>query len=152
MESQGPDPVQVPIPPSLKPHPFMALNKFDTCKLHEMTAGTSSLRAHPSWDNGNPTTCPRCNESPETWVHAILSCPARESPRNRHLQAARVLGPDTSAWLLAAILGARSRFIRSTRTAFPRSMFSRPTSAASLVSSRTSSVVSLGYFMSSQEI
>jgi len=34
--------------PSLKPHPFMGLSKFDAGRLHQMRSGKSYLRAHPS--------------------------------------------------------------------------------------------------------
>ena len=116
-----------------------------------MRSGKRYLHAHPSWDDDGPTTCPECNESPKTFEYAILSCPAREPARNRHNQAVSDLGPDTPVGSSAACLGALSRFIRSTRTAFPLGMFSRRTSAATSTSSQSSNVVSFGYFMSSQE-
>jgi len=150
-KARAPAPAKYPYPPSLKPHRFMGLNKFDAGRLYQMRSGKSYLRAHPSWDNDNPTTCPRCNESPEAFEHAILSCPAREPTRNRHLQSVAELGPDAPVWSSAALFGTLSRYIRSTKTASPPGMFSRPTSAASSASFRSSNVVSFGYFMSSQE-
>ena len=69
-----------------------------------MRSGNRYLCAHLSWDNNTPTTRPRCNESPETFQHAILACPAREPARNRHLQAVSDLGPDAPVWSSAALL------------------------------------------------
>jgi len=137
--------------PSLKPHRFMGLSKFDAGCLHQMRSGKSYLRDHPSWDDDGPTTCPSCNEAPESFEHAILPCWAKESARNRHLQGVTELGPDAPAWSSVALLGTLTRFIRSTATAFPPGRFSRPSSSAGSISSRSSNVVSFGYFMSSQE-
>jgi len=137
--------------PSLKPHPFMGLSKFDAGRLHQMRSGKSYLRAHPSWDNTAPTTCPSCKEAPETFEHAILHCSAKRPARIRHLQGVSDIGPDAPVWSSAALLGALARFIRSIATAFPPGMFSRPSSSTSSLSSLSSNVVSFGYFMSSQE-
>jgi len=116
-----------------------------------MRSRKSYLGTHRSWDNEVPTTCPRCNASPETFEHAVLSWPGGEPARKRHVQGVSHLGPNTPIWYSAALLGTLSRFIRSTRTAFPPDMFSHPNSAASSASSRSSNVVSFAYFMSSQE-
>jgi len=129
----------------------MGLPKFDAGRLHPMRSRKSYLRAHPSWDDEGPTTCPRCSEAPESFEHAILHCSAREPARNRHLQGVSELGPDAPVWSSGALLGALTRFIRSTATAFPPGMFSRPNPSAGSVSSCSSNVVSFGYFMSSQE-
>ena len=150
-DKAAPDPVRYPFRPSLKPHPFMGLDKFSAGRLHQMRSGKSYLRAHPSWDSDVPTTCTRCQGAPETFEHAILHCSAKEPSRIRHLQGIHELGPEAPVWSSAALLGALTRFIKPTATAFPPGMFSRPTSAASSVSSRSSNVVSFGYFMSSQE-
>ena len=147
----APDPARYPYRPSIKPHPFMGLDKFSAGHLHQMRSGKSYLRAHPSWDCDLPTTCPSCRDAPETFKHAILHCPAKEPAGSRHLQGVLDIGPDAPVWSSAALLGALSRFIKSTATAFPPGMFSRPTSAASTVSCRSSNGVSFGYFMSSQE-
>jgi len=150
-ELAAPDPARYAYRPSLKPHPFMGLPKFDAGRLHLMRSGKSYLRAHPSWDDDGPTTCPSCSEAPETFAHAILHCPAKEPARTRHLQGVTELGPDAPVWSSAALLGALAHFVRSTATAFPPGMFSRPSSSTCSVSSRSSNVVSFGYFMSSQE-
>jgi len=150
-ERVAPDPTRYAYRPSLKPYPFMGLSKFDAGRLHQMRSGKSYHRAHPSWDEDGPPTCPSCGQAPEDFEHAILHCSAKEPARARHLQGVSEIGPDAPVWSSAALLGALTRFIRSTATAFPPGMFSRPTSAASSVSSRASNVVSFGYFMSSQE-
>jgi len=146
-----PDPARYPYRPSLKPHPFMGLDKFSAGRLHQMRCGKSYLPAHPSLDNDAPTTCPSCQNAPKTFEHAILHCSAKEPARTRHLQGVLDIGADAPIWSSAALLGALALFIKSTATAFPPGMFSHPTSAASSFSSRSSNVVSFGYFMSSQE-
>ena len=150
-ELAAPDPARYAYRPSLRPHPFMGLPKFDAGRLHQMRSGKSYLRAHPSWDDDGPTTCPSCSEAPETFAHAILDCPAKEPARTRHLQGVTEIGPDAPVWFSAALLGALVRFVRSTATAFPPGMFSRQSSPTGSVSSRSSNVVSFAYFMSSQE-
>jgi len=115
----APDPARYPFRPSLKPHPFMGLDKFTAGRLHQMRSGKSYLRAHPSWDSDAPTTCPSCLSTP--------------------------------VWSSAALLGALARFIKSTATAYPPGLFSRPSSSTGSFSSRSSNVVSFVYFMSSQE-
>jgi len=144
-------PGQIPYRPSLKPHPFMGLDKFSAGRLHQMRSVKSYLRANPSRDNDVPTTCPSCQNAPETFEDAILHCSAKEPARTRHLQGVLDIGADAPVCSSVALLGALSCYIKSTATAFPPGMFSRPTSAISSVSSRSSNVVSFGYFMSSQE-
>jgi len=63
-ELAAPDPARYAYRPSLKPHPFMGLTKVDAGRLHQMRSGKSDLRAHPSWDDDGPTTCPSCSEPP----------------------------------------------------------------------------------------
>ena len=150
-EEAAPDPARYAHRPSLKPHLFIGLSKFDAGRLDQMRSGKSYLRAHPSWDDQAPTTCPSCGEVPEDCDHAILHCSAKAPTRIRHLQGVTELGPNATVWSSAALLGALTRYIRSTATAFPPGMFSRPTSSAGSISSRSSNVVSVGYFMWSQE-
>jgi len=150
-DEDAPDPSRYPYRPSLKPHPFMGLDRFSASRLHQMRSGKSYLRAHPSWDEDAPTTCPSCLSAPEIFEQAILRCSAKEPARTRHLQAVLDIGPDALVWSSAALLGALAHFIKSTATAFPPGMFSRPSSSASSVSSHWYYVVSFGYIMSSQE-
>lgn len=136
--------------PLLKPHPFIGLSKFKAGLLQQMRSGKSYICAHPSWDDDAPTTCPRCDEPTETFEHAMLYCSAKRPARARHLQRVTDLGPDTPVWNSATLLGALTRFVRSMATAFPPGMFSRPSSSAGSVSSRSSNVVSFWYFLSAQ--
>jgi len=66
-ELVAPVPPRYEYRPSLKPHPFMGLSKFDAGRLHQMRSGKSYLRAHPSWDDDGPPTCPSCAEAPESF-------------------------------------------------------------------------------------
>jgi len=151
-DQDAPDPSRYPYRPSLNPHPFMGLDKFSAGRLHQMRSGKSYLRAHPSWDDDAPATCPSCLSAPETFEHAILRCPPKEPARKRHLQAVLDIGPDAPVWSSAALLGALACFIKSTATAFPSGMFSRPSSSAFSVSSHSSNVVSFGYFVVSRKL
>jgi len=63
-DEAAPDPARYPFRPSLKPHPFMGLDKFTAGRLHQMRSGKSYLRALPSWDSDVPTTCPSCLSAP----------------------------------------------------------------------------------------
>jgi len=129
----------------------MGLDKFSTCHLHQIRSGKSYQRAHPSWDNNVPTTCPSCQSAPETCEDTILHCSAKEPARTRHLHGVLDIGPDAPVWSSAALLGALTCFINSMATPFTPGMFSRPSSSTGSVSSRSSNVVSFGYFMFSQE-
>jgi len=150
-EDAAPDPARYPYRPSLAPHPFMGLDKFTAGRLHQMRSGRSYLGAHPTWDSDVLTTCPSCDEAPETFEHAILRCPAKAPARSCHLQGVSDIGPDAPTWSSASLLDALARFISSTASAFPPGMFLRPSSASESVTSHSSNVVSFEYFMSSQE-
>jgi len=122
----APGPTRYPYRLSLKPHPFMGLDKFSAGRLRQMRSGKSYLRAHPSRDRDVPITCPSCCSAPETFEHAILHCSAREPARTRHLQGVLDVGADAPVWSSLALLGALSRYVKSTATAFPPAIFSRP--------------------------
>jgi len=143
-EVAAPDPARYTYRTSLKPYPFIGLSKFDVGRLPQMRSGKGYLLAHPSWDDHAPTTCPSCGEVPESFEHAVLHCSAKEPALTRHLQGVTGLGPDAPVWSSVALLGALTRYIRSMTTAFPPVIFSRPTSSAGLISSRSSNVVSFG--------
>jgi len=142
-DEAAPDPARYPYRPSLKPHPFMGLNKFTAGRLHQMRSGKSYLRAHPSWSDDAHTTCPSREEAPETFEHAIPRCPAKRPARTRHLQGVTDIGPDAPVWSSASLLEALSRYISTTATAFHPGMFSRPNSSTSSASALSSNVVSL---------
>jgi len=70
-------------PRALSPRPFMGVGKFVAGRIHQMRAGKSCLAAHPTWRSPDAdTSCPRCGLEPETFEHAILSCP-RDSTAGR---------------------------------------------------------------------
>jgi len=146
----APSPARYLFRPSLKPHPFMGLDKVTAGLLHQMRSGKSYLRAHPSRDSDAPTTCPSCAEAPETFEHAILRCPAKPA-MTRHFQGVSDIVPDAPVWSSAPLLGSLARFISSRATAFPAGMFNRLSSATESISSQPSKVVSFAYFISSQE-
>jgi len=80
-------PPYYPYRPSTRPHPFMGLGKFVAGRIHQMRSGKSYLAAHPSWDSPDAdTSCPLCSEAPQTFEHAIRSCPSSARQRSRHLQ------------------------------------------------------------------
>jgi len=76
--TDAPTPPYYDFPPSRSPHPFMGLGKFVAGRIHHTRAGKSYLAAQTAWFDENPNpTCPQCETGPETFTHAILTCPAR---------------------------------------------------------------------------
>ena len=121
--SATPAPPYYPYPPSTRPHPFMGLGKFVAGRIHQMRSGKSYLAAHPSWDNPEPdTSCPLCSEAPQTFEHAILSCPSSARQRSRLLQGISDLAPEAPIWSDQQLLIALAEFIRTTATGFPPGM------------------------------
>jgi len=121
--SDAPAPPYYPYPPSTRPHPFMGLGKFVAGRIHQMRSGKSYLAAHPSW--GNPDadrSCPLCSEAPQTFEHAILSCPSSACQRSRLLQGILELGPEAPVWSDQQLLIALAEFIRTTAAGFPPGM------------------------------
>ena len=129
-KASSPAPERYPFPPSMKPHPFMGLPKFEPGRIHQMGSGKSYLAAHPSWFDETPNrTCPRCISAPETMEHAVLHCPARQQARDHYLQGVSCLGPDAPIWSSVPLLRALYRFLRATKTAFPPRMVDNPGSS-----------------------
>ena len=88
-----------------------------------MRSGKSYLAAHPSWDNPEAdTSCPLCSEAPQTFEHAILSCPSSARQRSRLLQEISDLAPEAPVWSDQQLLIALDEFIRTTATGFPPGM------------------------------
>jgi len=122
-DDEDPTPLYYEYPPSLTPHPFMALGKFVAGRIHQMRSAKSYLAAHPSWSDEDPDpTCPRCETEPETFQHAILSCPARTSDRDLLLKDVSSLGQDASLWTEPHLLRALGEYITTTKTGFPPDM------------------------------
>jgi len=85
--------------PALNPRPFMGLGKFIAGRIHQMRAGNSYLAAHPTWRSSDAdTSCPRCGLEPETFEHAILTCPSRQGARSRLLHGVSSVGQDAPLW------------------------------------------------------
>jgi len=118
-----PAPPYYPYPPSTRPHPFMGLGKFVAGRIHQMSSGKSYLAAHPSWEDPDAdTSCPLCSEAPQTFEHAILSCPSSARQRSRLLQGVSDLAPEAPIWSDQQLLIALAEFIRTTATGFPPGM------------------------------
>ena len=121
--SATPAPPYYPYLPLTRPYPFMGLGKFVAGRIHQMRSGKSYLAADPSW--GNPdadTSCPLCFEAPQTFEHAILSCPSSASQRSRLLQGVSDLALEAPVWSNQQLLIALAEFIRTTATGFPPGM------------------------------
>ena len=92
-------PRQIEYRPSLKPHPFMGLSKFDAGRLHQMRSGKSYLCAHPSGtttaqpptpaaakplrvsSTPSSTVQPRGLPGPATFRGSLNSAPTPQRPR-----------------------------------------------------------------------
>jgi len=111
-------------PPALNPRPFMGLGKFIAGRIHHMRAGKSYLAAPPTWRSpGANTSCPRCGLEPETFEHAILTCPSRQSAHSRLLRGVSSLSQDTPLWSSLPLLKRLPTSISVTSTGFPTTMF-----------------------------
>jgi len=114
-------------PPSLTPHPFMGLGQLVAARIHQMRAAKSYPAAHPSWFEENPQlTCPPCEIEPETFRHAILTCPARARGRDLYLKEISSLGHNAPIWTEPHLLLTLSKYITNTRTGFPPEMIPEP--------------------------
>ena len=110
--------------PALLPRPFMGLGKFVAGRIHQMRAGKSYLAAHPTWRSPDPdTSCPRCGVEPETFEHAIRSCPWRQHTWSRLLHSVTDVGPEAPLWSSLPLLKRLATFIGITSTGFPPTMF-----------------------------
>ena len=111
-------------PPTLNPRPFMGLGKFVAGRIHQKRAGKSYLPAHPTWRSPDAdTSSPRCGLEPETFEHAILSCPSRQDVRSRLLYGVTDVGHEAPLWASLPQLKRLAAFISVTSTGFPPTMF-----------------------------
>ena len=111
-------------PPALFPRPFMGLGKFVAGRIHQMRAGKCYLAAHPTWRFPDAdTSCPRCGLEPETFEHAILSCPSRQHSRSRLLHGVTDVSPEAPLWSSLPLLKRFATFIGVPSTGFPPTMF-----------------------------
>jgi len=122
--TDAPTPPYYDFPPSLTPHPFMGLGKFVAGRIHQIRAAKSYLAAHTSWFDENPDpTCPRCGMEPETFTHAILTCPARQWTRDLLLKDVSSLAHDATTLSDPLLIRALGKYITDTKTGFPPGMF-----------------------------
>jgi len=102
----------------------MGLGKFLAGRIHQMRAGKSYLAAHPTWRSPDAdTSSPHCCLEPETFKHAILSCPSRQHSRSRVLHGVTDVGPEAPLWTSLSFLKRLANFISVTSTGFPPTMF-----------------------------
>ena len=110
--------------PTLNPRPFMGLGKFIVGRIHQMRAGNGYLAPHPTWRSpDDDTSCPSCGLEPETFAHAILTCPSRLSARSRLLHRVSSFGQDAPLLSSLPLLKCLATFIGVTSTGFPPPMF-----------------------------
>jgi len=88
-----------------------------------MRSGKSYLAAHPSWDSPDAdTSCPLCSEAPQTFKHAIPSCPSSARQRSCLFQGVSDSAPEAPIWSDQQLLIALAEFIRTTATGFSPGM------------------------------
>jgi len=110
--------------PALSPRPFMGLGKFMAGRIHQMRAGNSYLAALPTWRSPDAdTACPHCGLEPETFEHAILTCPSRQGTRSRLLQGVTGISQDAPLLSSLPLLKRLATFISVPSTGFPPTMF-----------------------------
>ena len=101
----------------------MGLGKFVAGRIHQMRSAKSYLAAHPSWSNEDPdATCPRFDIGPESFQHAILTCPARKRVRDLLLKDVPSLAHDATTWSHPILIRALAEYITDTKTGFPLDM------------------------------
>ena len=97
-----------------------------------MRAGKSYLAAHPIWRSPDvDSPCPRCGLEPETFEHAILTCPSRQDARLCPVHGFSSVGPDAPLWSSLPQLKRHATFIGLTSTGHPPTMFSPNTPPSS---------------------
>ena len=102
----------------------MGLDKFIAGRIHEMRAGKSYLAAHPSWKAPEAdTSCNRCGLEPESFKHAILTCPSRQGARARLLHSVTNVGHEAPLGSSLPLLKRLATYISVTSTGFPPTMF-----------------------------
>jgi len=119
-------------PPTPHSRPFIGLGQSVAGRIHQMRAGKGYLAAHPTWRSpGAYTSCPRCGLEPETFEHAVLSCPSRQHTRSCLLHGVTEVGPESPLWSSLPLLKRLAIFIGVTSTGFPPTMFPPTTPPAS---------------------
>ena len=89
-----------------------------------MRARKSYLAAHPSWRAPEAdTSCPRRGLEPESFEHAILTCPSRQGARARLLPGVTDVGHEAPLWSSLPLLKRLATSICVPSTGFPPTMF-----------------------------
>jgi len=110
-------------PPALHPRPFMGLGMIVAGSIHQMRAGKGYLAAHPTSRSPDAdTSCPRCGLEPETFEHAVLSCPSRQHRRSHLLHGVTDVGHKAPLWSSLPLLKRLATFIGVTSTGFTPTM------------------------------
>ena len=118
-----PTPAYYHHPPVLHPRPFMGLGKFIVGRIHQMRAGKSYLAAHSSWRAPEAdTSCPRCGLEPESFEHAILTCPSRQGACTRLLHGVTDVGHEAPLWSSLPLLKRLATYISVTSMGLPPTM------------------------------
>jgi len=121
--TDDPTPPNYEYPPSLSPHPFMGLGNFVAGRIHQMRSARSYLAAHPSWCDENPDpTCPGCETGPESFQHAILTCPARTQSREPLLKEVSSMAHEATIWSDPLLIRALGKYITDMKTGFAPDM------------------------------
>jgi len=77
----------------------MTLNKSATCRLHQMRAGKSYLKAQKDWRNLEESVlCPRCQNEPKTFIHVVTGCPALASASVGQPDEIFDISPGSQIW------------------------------------------------------
>ena len=107
-------------PAALHPRPFMGLAKLKAGRIPLMRSGKSYLAAHPSCRAPEAATSyPRCGLEPETFEHAMFTCPSRPGPRARLLHGITDVGHEAPLWSSLPLRKRLATFISVTSTGFP---------------------------------
>jgi len=64
----------------------------------------------------------RCETGPQSFQHAVLTCPARTRARNLRLKEVSSLAHDAPIWSDPTLIRAQGEYITDTRTGFPPDM------------------------------
>ena len=118
-----PAPKYYPYQPRLTPHPFMGQDNFVAGRIHQMRAGKSYLTAHRAWwSELRNHTCPHWDSAPETFTHAVLHCPRKNSESSLLLGEVTSLDEGSPLWSSDHLIKALGQFITATHTGFPPEM------------------------------
>jgi len=102
----------------------MGLGKFIAGRIHQMRAGKSCLAAHPAWRAPEAdTSFPRCGLEPESFEHAMLTCPSRHGTRACLLHGVTEVGQEAPLWSSPHLLKRLATYISVTTMGFPPMMF-----------------------------